>query len=369
MKQCLLLVGTYSQDILYGTGDVVSGKGEGILSYIMDLDTAVLTRRGVIGGKGTANPSYLTMDPARRHVYTVNEIKEYDGKPTGVVSSFSFDQDTHTFTLLNIRETGGTDPCYIIVNDKGTHVLTVNYMTGIGIVVYPIAADGRLLNPTASICHYGASVDKIRQTGPHCHSIVLDRQNQYAIVAELGLDKLMVYQTDFGNGTLALQHEIPVTPGQGPRHMIFNRAGTKLYLINELGNTIMVFSYNEDTGMLVHLQTVPTITDGFDGFSITADIHMTPDERFLYGSNRGHNSIVIYKIDFRTGLLDYVGMSPSGGHPPRGFVIDPTGRFMLVCNHDSNCITTFEIHPGTGNLTKIRETPVLTPVCAKLYPL
>ncbi|MGE5605101.1 MAG: lactonase family protein [Bacteroidota bacterium] len=366
-KNINVYVGTYTEAIKFGTGQVLQGKGEGIYLFKLDPSNGRLTF--VSKTTGVVNPSYLALAPSGRYLYAVNELKEFDGKASGAVSAFAVESGTGQLRFINQLLSGGTDPCYVCVNNRESHVFITNFMSG-SVSVYPILKNGGLDRPSQFIQHAGSSVNKTRQTGPHAHSLVFDRSNQYACVPDLGLDKLMLYKTDFSNGKLELLSCEPYTakPGSGPRHCAFHPNGRFCYMINELDCTISALRFDQASGCFTLLQNVPTVLDGFEGENSGADIEIHPNGEYVYGSNRGHNSIVIYKIDQNTGLLSPIGIESSHGKIPRNFAIDPTGTFLLVANQDTDNIVVFKIG-NDGNLSKISEVEAPTPVCIKMYQI
>lgn len=305
-KELFVYIGTYTLPILFGTGKVLMGKGEGIYVYRMDQASGALEFSSKI--TGVANPSFLTFDPERRFLYAVNELKAFEGKPTGTISAFSIDSETGELKFINKKPTQGTDPCHVIVDKTGKYALVANFMSG-SVCVLPIQEDGSLRNATDFIQHHGSSVNPKRQAGPHAHAIALDEENRYAFVPDLGLDKIMVYKFDPRRGKLEPNDEqwIRVKAGAGPRHLAFNPNGRYAYLINELDSTLVAFAYDKKNGTLKEIQTVPTLPKDFPGESACADVNVSPSGTFVYGSNRGHDSIVIYKIDKCTGKLTYAG--------------------------------------------------------------
>lgn len=359
-------VGTYTLPILFGTGQVLMGKGEGIYVYRMDQTYGSLELVSKL--KGVANPSFLAFEPEQRFLYAVNELKTFEGKPTGTVSAFSVDSDTGKLEFLNKKVTQGTDPCYLTVDKTGRYVFVANYTSG-SVSVFPILGDGSLGDATDLVQHHGSSVNPKRQAGPHAHAAVLDEANRYLFVPDLGTDKVMVYKFDPTSGKLEPNEEpyVSVMPGAGPRHLTFHPSGKYAYLINELDSTLVAFSYDGKHGTLKKIQTVPTLPEGFTDLNTCADIHVSPSGKFVYGSNRGHDSIVIYKVDQSSGKLSYVGHESTGGKTPRNFGIDPTGRFLLAANQDSDTIVTFSIDQQTGKITPTGNvTKVPTPVCIQI---
>jgi 6-phosphogluconolactonase len=366
MSKHLVFVETYTQPIKFGTGQVLEGKGKGIYSFLLDMETGALREEKL--GLGIVNPSYLTLNRAANRLYAVNELKEYEGRPSGAVSAFSFDPQTRELKLLNTRATGGTDPCHVTLDQENAHVFVSNFMSG-SVCVFPLEEDGSLGEASQFIQHEGSSVNKTRQSGPHAHSLIFDISGRFAFVPDLGIDRLMAYQTTSGTLTPAPVPFYRTAPGSGPRHCAFHQNGRYAYLINELGSSISALAYDKTEGFLRHLQTVPAVVEEFNGENSCADIQILPNGSFLYGSNRGHDSIIVYRIDPDTGLLSYVGFENSGGKIPRSFCIDPAGTFLLAANQDTDNIVVFRIDSATGKLKKVSEQFVPTPVCVKSYRL
>jgi len=354
----LVLAGTYTQ----------SGKSKGIYSFLLDTGTGVLEEEKE--SPGIVNPSYLTLNSALNRLYAVNELKEYGGKASGSVSAFAFDLKTREMKLLNIRPSNGADPCHVVLNKQNTHVYVSNYSGG-SVCVFPVYADGSLGEASQLIQHEGSGVNKARQGGPHAHSLCFDPSGRFAFVPDLGIDRLMAYRVDAVSGALeaAQSPYYRAKPGTGPRHCTFHPNGKYLYMINELGSSINALVFNVTDASLSHLQTVSTIPADFYDHNSCADIQITPDGRFLYGSNRGHNSIAIYRVDPRAGLLSLVDIESSRGKTPRSFCIDHSGAFLLAANQDSDNVVVFCVDRVTGRLRKVSEHAVPTPVCVKTYEL
>jgi 6-phosphogluconolactonase len=364
-RETLVYIGTYTEPIRFGTGKILQGKGEGI--YVCRLDQTSGALEMVGKTTGVTNPSYLAFDSSGRFLYAVNELKEYEDKPTGTVSAFDVDPKTGGLEFLNKRLTHGTDPCHLLVDQKREYVFVANFMSG-SVCVLPVLADGSLGEASDFIQHQGSGIDPARQKGPHAHSVTLDKAGRFAFVPDLGLDKLMVYKFDPKRGMLE-PNAVPwikMKPGAGPRHVAFHPGGRFAFLINELDSTLASLSYDGRKGTFKVLQIVPTLPEGCRGESACADIQVSPSGAFLYGSNRGHDSIVIYRINQRTGRLAYVGHELTLGKTPRSFGIDPTGQFLLAANQDSDSIVTFRIKPKTGKLLPTGHAiKVPTPVCVK----
>lgn len=361
----LVYVGTYTAPIRFGTGKVVEGKGEGIYLFRLDLTTGALQPVGKT--VGVANPSYLAFDATQRFLYAVNELKSYQGRPTGTVSAFAVDPATGTLDFLNRQPTHGTDPCHVVVDAKGRHVLVANFMSG-SVCVLPVREDGSLEEASDFVQHLGSGIDPVRQNGPHAHAVTLDKAGRYAFVPDLGIDKLMIYRFDAKRGMLEPNGApwIKMRPGAGPRHLALHPGGRFAYLINELNSTIAALSCDRRTGAFRELQIVPTLPAG-SGASTCADVQVSRSGLFVYASNRGHDSIAIYRVDRRTGHLTCLGHEPTRGRTPRSFAIDPTGRFLLAANQDSDAIVTFRIDARSGKLQPTGHVaPVPTPVCVKV---
>jgi 6-phosphogluconolactonase len=364
-NETLVFVGTYTDPILFGTGKILQGKGEGIYVYRLDHSSGSLEL--VNKNTGITNPSYLAFDATRRFMYAVNELKAYEGKPTGTVSAFSVDQANGSLRLLNRQPTHGTDPCHVVVDQQRNHVFVANFMSG-SVCVLPVADDGSLGSASDFIQHQGSGIDPVRQKGPHAHAVTLDPSNRFAFVPDLGLDRLMAYRFDPRRGMLE-PNAVPwikMKPGAGPRHVCLHPGGRFAYLVNELDSTVSALSYDEREGTFEYLNSVSTLPDGFHGDSTCAEIQVSPSGMFVYASNRGHDSIVIYRIDQATGTLSRVGHASTLGRTPRNFGIDPSGRFMLVANQDSDSIVAFHIDGKTGALQPAgHAAEVPTPVCVK----
>ncbi len=357
-EQLLVFIGTYT-----------GGKSEGIYILRMDLATGELTRTG--GVSGVVNPSFLAVHPNRRFLYAVNEVGRFAGKSSGAVSALAIQPETGHLTLLNRQPSGGGGPCHVVVDATGQNVLVANYGGG-SVAVLPVRKDGRLGEATAFVQHEGSSVHPRRQREPHAHSINVDPTGRFAVAADLGLDKVLVYRFDAARGTLT-PNEPPaasVNPGGGPRHFAFHQGGRYAYVINEMASTVTAFSFDPVRGALDSLQTISTLPAGVDAKNSTAEVQVAPSGRFLYGSNRGHHSIAVFAIDADTGTLTHVENEPTQGETPRNFGIDPTGTYLLAANQSSDTVVVFRIDSTTGQLESTgHAVPVPTPVCVKFLPV
>jgi 6-phosphogluconolactonase len=362
----LVYVGTYSEPILFGTGQVVQGKGKGIYAFRLDRAKGALEPIGVT--EGVRNSSYLAFDPKRQFLYCVNEFKEYEGKASGAVSSFRIDQETGALTYLNTKASHGTDPCHLIVDKTGRNVLIANFASG-SVCVLPIAEDGSLKEASCVVQHEGTSVDPKRQAGPHAHAVEIDANNRYVFVPELGGDTVMIYELDPERGKItpnANQPFIRTAPGAGPRQLVMHPNGKFAFLINELNSTMTSYAYDASKGTLTEVMTLPTLPKEFSGHSSCAEVQIHPTGKFLYGSNRGHDSIVIYGVDPTNVRLTLIGHESTRGRIPRNFEVHPSGEFLAAANQDSDNVVMFRIDTGTGKLTPTGNVVQAgTPICVR----
>lgn len=350
-------------------GTYTSKASKGVYVGRLDLATGGLILEGVAGE--TKNPSFLALHPNRRFLYAVGEISDFAGKRSGAVSAFGIEPGSGRLQLLNQQSSGGTGPCHLVVDRSGHSVLVANYGGG-SVSVLPIRDDGSLGPATAFVQHQGSSVDPRRQQGPHAHSINLDPGNRFAFVADLGLDKIMVYRFDAAAGTLAPNDPAwaSVAPGSGPRHFAFHPNGQFAYVINEMKSTLTAFRYDASRGVLDEVQTVSSLPAGPVEGNSTAEVQVHPSGKFVYGSNRGHDSIAVFAVDATTGQLTLVEHESTQGKMPRNFGIDPTGQFLLACNQGSDTIVGFRIDQQTGALTPTgQKLDVSSPVCVKFSVL
>jgi 6-phosphogluconolactonase len=353
----------WSKDRVLYVGTYTSGKSEGIYVYAFAPQSGAL---GNFESTKSVNPSFVTIDRSRRFLYAVNEVGEYEGKPGGYVSAYEINSISRNLFFLNQQATHGADPCHLTVDSKRKALLVANY-TGGNVTVLPIKPDGSLA-PASDLKQHEGSGPKEQQKGPHAHCVILDRFERHALVSDLGVDKVMVYRFNRAAGKLipARQPFAELQAGAGPRHLTFHPSGRYLYVINELDSSLAAFGYNEANGTLTHIDTVSTLPGDFSGVSYCADVHVSRSGRFLYGSNRGHNSIVVFEIDQRTGKLKLVEHVSTEGDWPRNFTIDPSGKFLLVANQRSDNVVTFNIDQRTGRLTPTGHNhQIPAPVCLK----
>lgn len=349
-----------SRELTLYIGTYTSGASEGIYVYRMNSDTGELKKFSSIK---SADPSFLTVDRRKQFLYAVNELKEFEGKASGAVSAYAIESPGN-LRFLNQQASMGAHPCHLTVDRKRSSLLVANY-TGGNVALLPIRKDGTL-GPATDLKQHEGSGPKQQQNGPHAHCIILDARERYALAADLGTDKVMIYRFDRVAGKLhpGKQPFAALQSGAGPRHLTLHRQYA--YVINELDSTMTTMKYNANAGTLTTLDTVSTLPTGFSDVSYCADVHVSPSGRFLYGSNRGHNSIVVFALDSRTGKPTLVQHVSTEGKWPRNFVIDPTGRFLLVANQHTDNVVVFRIDARTGRLEPsghVAEVPV--PVCLK----
>jgi len=353
-KEWYLLTGTYT-----------SGKSEGIYVYKFNSGTG---ETKFVSTVKTSNPSFLAVSPNEKYVYAVNEVADSTRfSITGYIAAFSFDKKNGTLSFINKQESGGKHPCYVATDKTGKWVFAGNYSSG-SLSVLPVSPDGGLAYLSQFIQHEGSSVVEGRQEGPHVHSTVLSKDNKTLYVPDLGIDKVMIYKFNTKNGKL-VSASMPFAlcePGSGPRHFDIHPNGKYAYLMQELSGSVNVFKINKDGG-LESIQGYSALPRDFNGIIGSADIHVSPDGKFLYASNRGEsNTIGIMKINPESGMLSWVGYQSTMGKTPRNFNFDPTGNFLLVANQDSDDIVIFKRDKETGLLTDTgQRINIPNPVCIK----
>ena len=355
------VVAAAGEPVTLYVGTYTDGTSRGI--YRLTFDPATGTMSEPVLAVETKNPSFLALHPSGRFLYAAGEIGSFQGARTGAVSAFSIDPKTGDLALLNQQASEGTGPCHLVVDRTGRNVLVANYGGGT-VAVLPIEADGRLKPASSVRVHEGTGPNKGRQEKPHAHGIYLDAAERFALSPDLGADRVFVYRFDAAKGTLEPHGAGTLEPGSGPRHAAFHPTGKYLYAINELLSTLTVFSYDAEKGALAPLQTVTTLPAGFSGTSWTAEVAVSPDGRFVYGSNRGDDSLAVFRVDAGTGRLAAAGHAPVGGKTPRHFTIDPTGRFILAGHQGSGTIAVLRLDPATG-MPALVGSPVKVdkPVC------
>ena len=350
---------TSAKSISVYIGTYTGGGSGGIYRATLDLDTGALAEP-VLAAEAR-NPSFVELHPTGKYLYAVSE-----GGEAGSITAFAIDV-TGGLKRLNQQPSGGAGPCHVNVDHAGRNVLVANYGSGSASVI-PIRPDGSLGPPTGFVQHTGSGPNPGRQKGPHAHSVNVSPDDRFAFVADLGIDKIMIYKLDVDAGTIVANDPpfASLAPGAGPRHFAFAPGGKHAYVINELNSTISTFAYDSATGALAEVQTVPTLPAGFAEASTCAEVRVHPSGRFLYGSNRGHDSIVVYRVEPAHGMLSFVEHETAGIKTPRNFNIDPTGAFCLVANQDGDSVVVFRIDPQTGTLEPTdHKISVARPVCIR----
>jgi 6-phosphogluconolactonase len=355
------------QKYIFYVGTYTDHGSKGIYAYRFDSATGESTSLGLAAESRA--PSFLAIAPSGQFLYAVNEISQFNGQPTGAVSAFAIQPKTAKLMLLNQVASHGEGPAHIALDRSGKYALVSNYDRG-SIAVFPVLQDGRLGECTASVQHKGSSVNKERQEGPHAHAAVFSPDNRFVIVADLGLDQLLVYRFDAARGTLGSDPQIVrAVPGAGPRHLAFDAVGRHLYVINEMQSSVVAYGYDAANGTLSELQIVSALPKGFARTSEAAEIETHTSGKFLFASNRGDDSIAVFAINPKDGTLTPVEIDSTGGKTPRSFVLDPTGVWLLAANQDSDDIVVFRVDPSTGHLTRNGpELHVPSPVCVRFVP-
>ena len=350
----LVYVGTYT-----------NRNSRGIYSLKMDRSTGALTRPEVAAE--ASNPAFVRPGPGGTRLYAAADSAE--GDSSGEILAFSVDRPSGALRPLGRRTSPGDSACYLAMDGAGKVVLAANYTSG-SVTVCPVLGDGSLGELTQTLRHEGSSVNPDRQEAPHPHSINLDAAGRFAYSPDLGADKIYIYRLDAASATLSPA----LTPwvhssaaGAGPRHFAIHPGGEFAYVINELASTITAYDLDSATGALSEIETVSTLPDGYGEVNYTADVYVLPSGKFIYGSNRGNDSIAIFAIDGDTGRLSLVGREPTQGKTPRGFAISPGGEFLVAANEDSDTLVVFRIDQATGELSPpgdVAEVP--EPTCVAL---
>lgn len=349
----------------YSTGGSIS---RGIYTAVFDSETGQLSEPKLAAA--SVNPAFLAIHPTRPLLLAVNEVSEGEGRGNGSVSAFKREKDG-SLTEINQQPSHGGAPCHLSIDATGRFVLIANYVGG-NLAVYPIDDDGSLGPATCIVQHEGSSIDPDRQRQSHAHSINLSSDNRFAYAADLGIDQVKIYQFNETDGTLspADPESVAVTPGGGPRHFAIHPSGKFAYTNNELSAVVTAFRRDPATGGLTVIQSLPTLPADFDGRKSTAECLVHPSGKFVYVSNRGHDSIAGFSIDQSTGQMTPIGITHTGGEEPRNFYIDPTGKWLLAANQNSDSVIVFQLDPKTGTLTATDNRIVVgMPVCIRMLPL
>lgn len=325
--------------------------GKGIYAFRFDANSAKIEPLGMVGA--VTNPSFLAMDRNYRNLYAVSEL---DGKVEGNVASFSINRTDGSLKLLNTQPSGGQAPCHLAVDHTDKTLVVANYTTG-DVSSYPIEKDGSLGPMASHMMAHGSSVNKERQEGPHAHETVISADNRRVYVPDLGLDHIRIYRLDAATAKLT-PNDPPfgqIDPGRGPRHMAFSHDEKYAYVLSEIEPFVTVFRHDTSNGALHEIQSVDTIPRDFKGENSGAELRLSPSGKYLYASNRGHNSIQVFAIDPNNGNLRRIQIISTGGKTPRGFAIDPTGQFLFAGNQDSNQLAIFRVNRETGELSDTEQ--------------
>lgn len=356
-----LFIGTYTRTAPGG-----AHRPQAIFTFDLHPQTGRLAPVSIAGG--VHNPSYLGIHPTRKFLYSVSETGDTPEERSGGAAAFRIQLDG-SLALLNQQVTHGAAPCYVSTDRAGRWLFAANYHSAT-LTVFPIQADGSLAPACQVIQHEGHSVFSPNQDRAHAHCILPDPANRFVLAADLGMDQVRIYRLDQTSGLLAFHGAAAARPGAGPRHIIFHPNQRWVYVSNELDSTVTAFAWDAQAGSLAEIGTLPTLplfaADSPAPANAVADLHLTPDGRFLYVSNRGHNSLARYAVDSATGALAALGHTPSGGNGPRGFAISPDGRWLLCAHQHSNDVFVFEIDPHSGDLRPTGEkVNVPAGVCVK----
>ena len=347
-------------------GTATTGDNRGIYASEFNSETGVLSPASRVAE--TSNPVFVAIHPNHKWLYSLGEVPGADGKPVGILQGYVINPANGGLTLINRRLTGGVNPCHLTIDSTGRFVLTTNYNGGF-VAVYSLDAEGNLCERTALIQHSGQLGPVAdRQNAPHAHSVNLDPTNRFAIVCDLGLDKVFVYHFDSSNGTLApnTPPSVSVAPGAGPRHFAFHPNGKFAYVVNEVNSTMTAFSWDRENGILKEIQTVPLIPADYKQLDTSAEVVIHKSGKFLYASNRGYDSLRVFSIDQKTGLLTFVQDMREALKHPRNFLIDPSGKWLVCANRDANTATTYAIDPKTGALVYTgRSIDVPMAICVR----
>lgn len=347
-----------SLQVFFGTYTPANGASRGIYTASFDLATGVLGEPTLAAA--TPNPTFLEWGPGGRTLYALGEKSSLLGKPGGALVAFRHDPASGGLAPLNLEATGGGPLAHLNIDPTGRIAVAISYHAG-EVASFPLQADGRLGSRASLLKTSGQLGPKTkRQEKPHPHSLTFSPDNRFVYVCDLGLDRVFNYAMDLSSATLTLKGETATAPGAGPRHSKFTADGKFFYVINELDSTVTPYAVDAASGTLRPLASVSTLPADFQGENICAEIRLSPDGRFVYGSNRGHDSLAVFSRDAATGLLTRVQIVPSGGKHPRNFNLTPDGRWLLCANRDSDNVAVFAVDPATGLLTA-RGQPVTVP--------
>jgi 6-phosphogluconolactonase len=355
-----------AKDTLAYVGTFTKGQAKGIYAFRLQTSNLEVSQNITLVPLGlaaeTPNPAFLEIDIKRRLVFAANDLHDFEGKPSGAVSAFSVDGATGKLVLLNQRPSMGSAPCFLVLDKDGKNLLVTNCIGG-SVAVLPVAADGKL----------GAATDVVQHPGkdPHTHGVTLSPDNRFAFACDMGQDRLMAYRFDAAKGKLtpATPAVIAVKAGSGPRHLAFRPDGRFAYLVGSKSSTVIAYAFDAKTGALKELQTVSSLPPSFEGQNSAAEVAVHPSGKFLYVSNRGHNSVVLFTIDADKGTLGFVEEQGTGGKTPRHFGIEPGAKHMAIANQESDTVLASRIDAGNGRLKPSGVfASVPAPACVKFLP-
>jgi 6-phosphogluconolactonase len=348
--QPLVFVGTYT-----------THGSKGIYAYQFDSATGQLKSLGLAAE--TPQPSFVVASRDGKFLYAANEMQDFDAQKSGAVTAFAIEADGK-LKLLNQLASRGADPAHITLDRTGKYLIAANY-TGGNITVFPIQQNGSLAEASDFVQHKGSSVNRERQEGPHPHEVVMSPDNRFVLVPDLGLDEVVIYPFDAAKGKLGTSHSVKVAPGSGPRHLAFSKDDRFVYLMTEMKSEVVVYSFDKSGGDLKELQTISSLPADFKGENTGAEIEVHPSGQFLYVSNRGDdNSIAVFAIDRKSGKLKLEQIEPTQGKTPRHFAIDPAGKWLLAENQDSDSLVIFKMDAKSGHLTASgQQVQISSPTC------
>lgn len=340
---------TASSTIAY-VGTYTGGQSRGIYAYRVEAAVGSAPRFTSLGLAAEAvNPSFLAIDAARRLVFAVNETGEFNGQSTGAVSAFSADPTTGKLTLINQQPSHGTAPCHLVLDPTKKFLLLANYSSG-SVAVFPVASDGRLGEATAVVQHHGQGPNSERQKGPHAHAVTFSPDGKFVFICDLGTDRAVAYRLDAAGKLEAVPSAgATLPPGSGPRHLVFGTDGKFAYVLNEMTSTVTALRYEATTGRMTELQTLSSLPADFTGPKGAAEIAVHPSGKWLYFSNRGHDSLTLFAIK-SDGTLTFVAVQSTDGRTPRHFALLPGGEYVVAANQNSNTLRTYRVDPGSGRL-------------------
>jgi 6-phosphogluconolactonase len=366
--------GDADQETLVYVGTNTGPKSKGIYLYRLQAKNDVVSQNILLVPMGlaaeTPSPTFLALDEKRRLLFAANEVDTYQGRAVGAVSSFSIDAKSGKLTQLSQQSSMGPGPCQLVLDKSGKYLLVANYAGG-SVAVLPVSGDGKIGPATCSIQHKGKGADPKRQAGPHAHCVTLDPSNKIAFVCDLGLDKVIAYRFDAEHGTLTADEALTIStkPGAGPRHLVFRPDGKYAYVVNEINSTVTGYAYDATSGKLTELQTESTLPAYFDGPNTAAEIAVHPSGKWLYVSNRGNETVVLFDIDRDTGKITYTEEQNTGGKKPRHFSLQPNAKHMVIANQGSDNLLVTRVDDTNGRLKPsgiFSEAP--SPTCAVFLP-